>query len=768
MTYVNLFFNLLKEDLKRRTWAIALTFLTFFFSLPIGMALAMEGAERSYYMSLKDSLPSINDGGLLAEQMKEKLLSLRVEVVMNQAGFGRGVVPFLLVVLGIVMGVSSFAYLHNKKKVDFYHSLPVKREVMFCSQFVGGILIVGLSYGLNLLLLAMAAMFHEVPLGGIAGELAGGWAVNMLYFMLMYGTAVVAMLMTGNVVVGLMAVLVFYFFLPIVTDTLSYYCGVFFVTASGSSQMDQRALLGWGMNHLSPFTLYMKALSWELKDFGNHVTELFLPAAAFLAVTFLSLKLYSIRPSEAAGRAMAFRWSKSPVRMILVIGFALSGGLLFWSFQSGLKWGLFGVAAFAVLSHCIIEIIYHFDFKKLFSKKIHLGIELAAAILLFLSFRFDWYGYDSYIPEKSRVASVSLRVREDQWNQQWEFEEDEEGYLSRRPVPYYDSIGSGDRKLTDIDEVMKLVNVCVDRTLKSREDKLGGRRDQWVYQTEQSRLTLGEGEKEEFFTRIFVCYEMKDGRKVSREYENIPLSAVMEAYRSIYNTKEYKQGVYGILNQDLNKAGQVWYREANQMIEAGQDRRDVQEMLAAYQADLMDLTVENRMREAPIGTIAFLTDDEMRYLQQKKERVSVEYSNFWPVYPSFTRTIKCLKDQGITPGAYFTPEAVSSVEVDVEWLFQNGREEELSALQQKNPNYKGGGILEFEDQEDIKLLMDAMVQEEYYDFDYLYTPTESPFRKIRGKFILPTGETMNGVVTGERITPEFRKLFQGIPVEEDT
>ena len=38
MTSKNLFFNLMKEDLKRRLWAVALTFLTFFFALPVATA----------------------------------------------------------------------------------------------------------------------------------------------------------------------------------------------------------------------------------------------------------------------------------------------------------------------------------------------------------------------------------------------------------------------------------------------------------------------------------------------------------------------------------------------------------------------------------------------------------------------------------------------------------------------------------------------------------------------------------------------------------
>ena len=52
MTSKNLFFNLMKEDLKRRLWAVALTFLTFFFALPVATALSLSGSrnmEETYY-----------------------------------------------------------------------------------------------------------------------------------------------------------------------------------------------------------------------------------------------------------------------------------------------------------------------------------------------------------------------------------------------------------------------------------------------------------------------------------------------------------------------------------------------------------------------------------------------------------------------------------------------------------------------------------------------------------------------------------------------
>lgn len=167
------------------------------------------------------------------------------------------------------------------------------------------------------------------------------------------------------------------------------------------------------MKYLSPFSAYIMAVSQEFQKGEGYTLALINTVFVFCALTVLSLELYRKRPSEAAGKAMAFKRSMAPIRIILVLGAGLDGGMFFWALQSSLKWGLFGMIAAVVLSHCIIEIIYHFDFKKLFSHWIQLSVCLAAGVLFFLSFRYDWYGYDSYMPGKEDIASVSVDIGED-------------------------------------------------------------------------------------------------------------------------------------------------------------------------------------------------------------------------------------------------------------------------------------------------------------------------------------------------------------------
>ena len=48
MTSKNLFFKLMREDLKRRIWALGLAFLSFFFGMPVAAAMGASSISQSY------------------------------------------------------------------------------------------------------------------------------------------------------------------------------------------------------------------------------------------------------------------------------------------------------------------------------------------------------------------------------------------------------------------------------------------------------------------------------------------------------------------------------------------------------------------------------------------------------------------------------------------------------------------------------------------------------------------------------------------------
>ena len=796
MTSGSLYFKLLKEDFRRRLWAVALVFLAFFFTLPIGLALNMENAANSNYYRYNDYEPFIQDGTMTDLQYKARLLELKTEVVLNGVEYGNGMIAFLMITAAVVIGVSSFAYLHNKKKVDFYHSIPVRREALFGAQFSGGIFMVGAAYGFNLLLLTGVALSYGVPAGRILGAMAGGWALNMLYYALMYSVAVAAMMMTGNIVVGVLGTGVFFFFLPGVMMLLGWYCETFFVTTARYMWSSDQSPFTWGVRYLSPFSVYINSFGWKMNELVKHVPELICTILAFLAVATLDLELYRKRPSEAAGKAMAFKKSMPPVRILLVLGIGLAGGMFFWSLQSRLRWGLFGTMVSVVLTHCIVEIIYHFDFKKMFCHRLQLGLCLAAGILAFLSFRYDWYGYDSYIPSKEEIVSASLDIGVDSsWLSDKTFETGSDGKLQRRYADPYEYIEEN-MVLTDKEAVMSMVEEGRKRALEGRDERLGIRKAVARidgYHSNAARSIGGadgptsiflamktgskeDSEQEKFETNMTVCYRLANGREVRRSY-SLPLSAVMDSYEALYRQDAYKEGMYRILSQEPGQVKQVLYREADQVMDVSQDSRVQEAVLKAYQQDMRELTVEERLVEMPVGSLVFMTDQENTYLQQQRqttrsafggmERYQVEdVSQYWPVYLSFERTIELLKEQGIEPGTCLAPEKVERITFDVQNYFyeQQGElpeGEALAELQKINPNYRESGSLVIEEPAAIRLLMGAIAEDDSCRMNYLCETVEGgPYCTIRTEKEAGVG----GLLIKNRITPEIAELFAGIPL----
>lgn len=805
MTSGSLYCKLLKEDMRRRLWAIALVFLAFFFTLPIGLALSMENAANSDYFRYNDYQEFVRDSAMTDAQFQTKLMELKTKVVMENVGYGNGLMVFLLITAAVVIGVSSFSYLHNKKKIDFYHSIPVRRESLFAAQYTGGIFIVGAAYLVNLLMLLGVAVSYGVPAGGILGSMAGSWLLNMLYYVLMYAVTVTAMMMTGNMVVGILGAGVFFFFIPSVMLLLSGYCEAFFITSARYVWTSEHSLFMWGIKYLSPISVYINSCGWKMSEIQKHVPELICTVLAFLAITTLNVQLYRKRPSEAAGKAMAFKKTMAPIRILLVLGSGLAGAIFFWMLQSRMRWGIFGGLAAVVLTHCIMEIIYHFDFKKLFCHRFQMGLCLAAVMLIFLSFRYDWYGYDSYIPKADQVVSASLELDADSgWLSNKTFTVMEDGSLRAEYRPTYEYIDEN-MTLTDMGIVMPMAQEGRDRVLAQRDEMLGIRSaaqqtvNSYTAQAEAvsyiggsdgptsifiAAKTGGEGQEDQdqadkYFTGMTVTYRLANGREVRRYYYNIPLSSVMDSYKALFDQKEYKEGLYPVLKQEPSDIKAVLYKEAGQLMDMGQDSRVLGAVLRAYQEDLGELSVERMLEEMPIGTMAFITSEEAAYMKQERHMYEISYggyreksyysdnTQYWPVYPSFARTINLLKEQGIDSGAYFAPENVEKITINIQNCFyENGGElpegEALAELQRINPYYQKDGSLVLEDSESIGLLMKAIVQEECLQMNSLQREVlGSMFCRIDTK---DGGETEGYPIYG-RLTPEMEIFFKGIPLK---
>lgn len=822
MTLKSWFFKLQQEDLKRRLWAIALLFLACFFVLPVGLAITMENAAATNYYRYNDWEPLVNDGTFLTEQFEAILVRAKAEAAMEHIRFGNGMLVFLLVTASIVMGISSFSYLHNKKKVDFYHSIPVRREKLFLVQFIDGILLTAGAFGINLILAVMVAAFYGVHGNRVVSAALASFGLNMLYYCLNYSVVVIAVLLTGNTIISLMGTAVFFFFMPAMSLILTHYVSVFFVTAPSSNWIAQSPLI-WMMERMSPLYVNLASLGIDLEKMGFPWMQSVVDGAAFLLLSLAAFFLYRIRPSEAAGKAMAFKVSMAPIRILLVLGAGMGGGMFFWSLQSQVKWGIFGVVCATFICHCTIEIIYQSDFKKLFSHKIQLAGCLAAGCLLFLGFRYDWYGYDSYIPSEDKIASMTVDLAldsgyQDDWSYYVEEEENEYGERSlvlrrRGRQEYLEEKGS----LTEVKNALLLVEEGRSKALAERELQLGetarvkvamdsaassisviGGADGPTSVFVAGKIGQEEKQKEEYYTNMEVCYTLKSGRKVRRRY-NLYLSNALEAYDKLYSQEEYKKGIYAwIQEQTPEDLSMVYYQEGGEKIRyTTREASEIEALLLAYQADIMELTPEVRRREDPIASLRFIRQDIEALIKQRQNRREImiartvqgkdpkayhmdedefrmELLNLtgqWPVYPSFKRTIEVLKQQGVDPGTFFSWENIEKIEMRAEnflgetekhqVIYPEGQE--LEAIQKENTYYQKDGSLIFQGEEALKTAMEAMADSNLSYLNGFNGAARLPGAEIYWK----DGSVSDGLFPDDYLTPQLKELFRGLPRTEE-
>lgn len=649
MTSKNLFSKLMKEDIKSRLWALALICLGCFFMFPVVSAF-LAGEIDGY---------ATYEAGL--KYYRKEILSW--------LSFKNGLTSVVMMVTAVICGLSGFSYLNSRSKVDFYHSIPVKREKLYLVNYIDGILIWVIPYGVCLAVGTVIAVMNGVNGTELWPIVVKGYVLNVIYYLLTYSVVVIAAMLTGNVVIGFLGSLVFAFLIPILSALLQGYFGTFFVTyyQNDNSLFEK-------LYHVSPVMEY-------IYQYSRYVEEKLVWTAAMialvLAVIFMVIGgvLYKKRPSEAAGKAMAFPISKPMVRIPIVITSALGLGLFFWEMRSSTGWAVFGVIFGALISHCVIEVIYHFDFRSLFSCKGQLAVCIAASLAVLLGFRYDVTGYDRYLPDASKVAYAAVNMNAiSSWATFNDTEEKTDGsYVLnyQNDTEYMVS----NMQYTDIENLLKIVSVGIENGQKNRDERMNPRRNTNEAVVEvvhhdgptatfmAARLTTEEVDFNSYFT---VCYTMNSGKKVYRRYLG-NLESVKTQIDKMIQDEQYLTGAFPLMKRNADEIETIRFREQQEdVVLSDLTEQDKQELLDAYREEFSGLTIDHMKEEYPVGLIRFTKEIDERAMQwQNKLDAERSWSNyeyyrgydfkvndFYPVYPSFAKTLRILKEHGIEVGRY--------------------------------------------------------------------------------------------------------------------
>lgn len=482
--------GLVRDCMRRNLWAIVLSTVGFFMAqlLPVIMT-----AQHSLSAHKQDL---VNLSAADAAASWQGYVESVGEMLGGQNVFAKAAV----IILAVTCGVSMFAYLHNRRKVDFYHSLPISRSRLFAVDYATGALCALVPYLVlhALSIVSACAMgFGEVVNASLIGVIAS----NVIFFFLLYAMAAVTTILCGNTVITLLLGLWVYFGPTLVTALWQGLKSIFFQTYATDDTMTSLLFC----NKFAPLIQYFGINGTKMHvytmDYAAGLQEssaiglLIGYAVAAIVITALALFLFRIRKSERAGTALAFNPIKLPVKIIIcvVMGTAFAEIFKMLVYESEL-WFWVGLVLGTVIFHCVVEIIYAFDFRAIFRKPLQLVIILAVLCAGLLTMQFDVFGYDKWLPDEGGIAAAA-------------------------PMNY---VGES--------------------ALLSEPENIAAARQLAALGVESLNNTDEDAQTES----ITVTFKLKNGKVKSRSYKLPVTDEVFTLEKQIYQSAEYKQKAWSL------------------------------------------------------------------------------------------------------------------------------------------------------------------------------------------------------------------------------
>ena len=311
--------------------------------------------------------------------------------------------PYLvmMMIFAPIMVYLTFSYLNERKKADFFHSIPQKRACVYTS-FVLAIVswvavIIGVSVIVNSFLWSFVPYYTlplSLPFEAFIYCFAG--ALLVAAYML------VAMTLTGGVVSNLL-VFGLLVFLPrlltlLFTSCLESCANVFVLSGSVWKYLSYEGFLPLGvvLRFLSGDNSYLDA---TILLYGLTVAILLIVAAG---------AIYKARRSEMAGQSAPNRKLQAVYRTAVALPF------LFWLVSENVVYGDFEGDTFlllfsaAVICYMIFELMMTKSLKSMFRSLILFWIPVVVAVGFFGAVKASEFAVESVQPEGDEIEHVML------------------------------------------------------------------------------------------------------------------------------------------------------------------------------------------------------------------------------------------------------------------------------------------------------------------------------------------------------------------------
>lgn len=605
----------IRENIRRRGWLLAVSMILMFSMQTLWTAMRIETLLSGSAHSPKADVASLEN--------------------LHFAGFLNGLenplFAVLVVLLALCCAVSGFSYLHRSEETDFFHSLPLARRQLFLISYTGGLILFLVPY-----LLACIGTIATAYAMGIGSCISiADCLLSMLGcilgFLILYQAAIVAMMLTGKLISGILAAIVLYVYTEMIASLSnalpSHFFDTYHASAAGSADLIR--------NFLSPIGLYSHLYAqtgwFEGTDRISLLLSALFAAAVWIVLTWVAAYfLYQKRGSETAGTALSYPFFAGWIKFFAAVPASLTLGLFVASFYGNNSdtWVILISLLSVVLLCGITEFIYHTDLKQVTHGKVSsfLSIVTVAGILVIL--HFDLFGYNTWLPKESELKSIAFTA--DSFSNYFTYYNDGNGTKS------YGLLDEKELQVTAPDPLLALAKDGV-------QNYKNGIKTEDIYE-----------EYADDYMQISIRFTPKYGMPVYRDYA-VSKNAVLDSLETLCKNETYRKNLFPVFQLDTDKVSEVKLTDIYQVPQTlSLSSEQKTELFHAYEQDILKTDIRILQTEYPIAelTAEFPTNYHTgNDLISEDSIESVTYlapmSQMY-IYENFTNTLDLLSEYGYT------------------------------------------------------------------------------------------------------------------------
>ena len=640
MTSKSSFLVNLKENNKRRLWVWVLSALILMLAFPVLAAMTVSQI-RNGANSWADSY---------GQEAARAIIHARLVGAMSrELGFST-LKMLTTALLAIVSALQGFSWLYSRKKVDFYMGMPVKRKKRFFIIWLNGILIWLVPALLGLMIEALIAAGNGALDKTVILSALAACAVRLLFYLGVYHTAILAVMLTGNVIITCFGLAVLFLYEYAVRSLRMGYSSFFldFYTGYRASEAPL----------LSPFSMYMKlaeGFHYENTLAPGHLAGL---AAFALGVGALAFFCYLKRPAEAAGSSMTFAVTRPAIKILLTVPASLIAGILMAqavNYQpkmdpdKGMGYMIFAILLVVVLGSGLIQVIYEFDIKGAVHRKREMLVSGALCALIFAAFRYDLTGFDSWVPAPEQVESAAFVP---------------DNYEENRGDTCFDQEGRSVSAMEYADRYMYLRDV--ETLCDLARHSIDG-----YEQVAENYFKDYDEEKWGSWSTAKVLYRLKNGKQVCRKLlVNVNDGETVAFLDRVMGSGEFKEGYMPGAStqlQALLESGEYQVRASygNMVYNEDMSREDAERLLAIYREDLEAASFSRIRDNIPEGVLRLQLSQDLPQSESYRgyERATRSWYVDVNIYSFNEKCMDFLKEKGYYMEYQFDPEDISYIQV---------------------------------------------------------------------------------------------------------